>query len=129
MARFACALLLTALLASGCGGNGGGDDKPARAATVPANATLDVTAKEYSFDPGAITVKGLGQLTIALHNKGSLAHDIVIRKGDDEIGGTEAFPAGETRKATVTLKPGTYEFLCTVGDHAKLGMRGKLTVK
>jgi plastocyanin len=129
MARFACALLLTVLLASGCGGGDDGGDKPARAATVPANGTLDMTAKEYSFDPGAITVAGAGRLTIALRNDGSLAHDIRIRKGDTEVGGTQAFAGGETRKAPVNLEHGTYEFLCTVGDHAELGMRGKLTVK
>jgi plastocyanin len=26
------------------------------------------------------------------------------------------------------LTPGTYEFICTVGDHAGLGMKGTLTV-
>jgi plastocyanin len=129
MARFACALVLTALLASGCGGDDGDGDEPARAATVSANGTLDMTAKEYSFDPGAITVKGAGRLTISLRNDGSLAHDIRIRKGDAEVGGTQAFAGGETRKATVNLEHGTYEFLCTVGDHAKLGMRGTLTVR
>ena len=29
----------------------------------------------------------------------------------------------------IDLKPGTYELLCTVGDHAQLGMKGKLTVR
>jgi uncharacterized cupredoxin-like copper-binding protein len=29
----------------------------------------------------------------------------------------------------VRLTPGTYEMLCTVGDHAELGMRGELEVK
>jgi uncharacterized cupredoxin-like copper-binding protein len=27
------------------------------------------------------------------------------------------------------LEPGTYEMLCTVGDHAQLGMKGELTVR
>lgn len=129
MARFAPALALAALLAVGCGGGGDDDGAPKRAVTVGANDTLDMTAKEYEFDPGAITVKGAGRLTINLRNDGSLAHDVVVRKGDREVGGTRAFPAGESRSATVNLEHGTYEFLCTVGDHAELGMRGTLTVK
>jgi plastocyanin len=129
MARIAPALALAALFALGCGGggdDGGGGGKPV---TVPANDTLNVTAKEYEFDASSITVEGAGRLTLDLKNDGSLAHDIVVRKGDEEVGGTQAFPAGESRKATVDLDQGTYEFLCTVGDHAKLGMKGTLTVK
>lgn len=129
MARFACALLLTALLASGCGGDDDGGAAPARSATVPANSSLEMTATEYEFDPGAVTVKGAGRLTIVLRNDGSLAHDVRIRKGDREIGGTPAFGGGESRKTTVNLEHGSYEFLCSVGDHAELGMRGELTVR
>jgi plastocyanin len=44
------------------------------------------------------------------------------------IGGTPPFPAGESRSASVRLATGTYEFICTVGDHAKLGMKGTLKV-
>jgi plastocyanin len=73
-------------------------------------------------------VKGPGTLRIKLENKGSLAHDLKVEKDGREIGGTDAFPAGESRSASVRLAKGTYEFVCTVGDHAELGMRGKLKV-
>jgi len=36
---------------------------------------------------------------------------------------------GGTSQVTVTLKPGTYQFLCTVPGHAAAGMKGVLTVK
>jgi plastocyanin len=35
---------------------------------------------------------------------------------------------GGTSTVTATLKKGTYTFLCTVGAHAKAGMKGKLIV-
>ena len=45
--------------------------------------------------------------------------------------------AGVLTKSTVNYcyspaihpPPGSYQFLCTVGDHAQLGMRGTLVVK
>jgi plastocyanin len=129
MTRLAPALALVALLAVGCGGGGDDDSGGGPAVTVPANDTLKMTAKEYEFDPGGITVDGAGRLTIELTNDGSLAHDVVVRKDGKEVGGTQPFPGGDTKEATVNLEHGTYEFLCTVGDHAELGMKGTLTVK
>ena len=51
--------------------------------------------------------------------------------GDDgqDIGGTPSFAPGDTRSVRLRLQPGTYELLCTVGDHAQLGMKGELTVR
>ena len=44
-------------------------------------------------------------------------------------GGTPPFPGGGTRSARLRLEPGSYKLLCTVGDHAELGMTGELEVK
>jgi plastocyanin len=129
MARLLCTLTLAALVAAGCGGSGDDGGGGGRTVSVAPNGGVMVTAKEYSFDPKTIVVKGAGRLTITLDNEGSLAHDIRVRAGDRELGGTPSFPAGESRKATLTLPHGRYEFLCTVGDHAELGMRGELVVK
>jgi plastocyanin len=122
----ALALTLAAswLLVAGCGG--GGDS--GGTATAPATGSLTVVAKEYSFTPSTIVMTRPGTLRIKLENKGSLAHDIKVEKDGRVIGGTDAFPAGESRSAAVRLAKGTYEFVCTVGDHAELGMRGKLKV-
>jgi plastocyanin len=49
--------------------------------------------------------------------------------GATDIGGTPTFAGGEPRTGTVQVEPGEYELLCTVGDHAALGMKGKLTVR
>jgi plastocyanin len=88
-----------------------------------------VTAKEYSFDPARVEVSGAGSLTIRLRNAGSLAHNLKLTRNGETVGGTPTFPGGETRSGRVNLERGRYEMVCTVGDHAELGMRGELEVK
>ena len=43
--------------------------------------------------------------------------------------GGQVVSSGGTSQVTVSLKPGTYQFLCTVPGHAAAGMKGVLTVK
>jgi plastocyanin len=124
LTRSALTLAAAALLVTGCGGN----DEPGGTVTAPAGGSVRVAAKEYSFDPSTIVVRGAGTLRITLDNRGSLAHDIKVEKDGRVIGGTPAFPAGEKRSATLRLASGTYDFLCTVDDHAELGMKGTLRV-
>lgn len=119
-----CASLLAF---AACGGDD--QDRDTRSVTVKPNSTLRVTAKEYSFDPGAVTVSGAGPLKIQLKNAGSLAHNLKITRSGKTLGGTPTFPGGETRSGRVNLARGRYEMVCTVGDHAELGMRGDFEVK
>jgi plastocyanin len=115
------------VLAAGCGG----DDQQAsgRTVTVASGAAVTVKAHEYRFDPDRVVVRGPGTLTIRLRNDGDLAHNIRVRRGGEEVGGTPSFPPGRTESAQLRLRPGKYELLCTVGDHADLGMTGVLEVK
>jgi plastocyanin len=85
-------------------------------------------AKEYSFDPATIVMRGPGTLSVRLVNEGSLAHNLRLMKDGEGLGGTPSFPAGESRSARLRVERGSYEFTCTVGDHAELGMRGTLKV-
>ncbi len=124
MRRFALTLVLCSLLVAGCGD----EDEPSRTVTAPANAKLRVIADEYSFDPATIVLKGAGTLTLTVRNEGSLAHNLRVFRADEEIGGTPTFPAGRTESARVNLEHGSYEMICTVGDHAELGMRGTLQI-
>ena len=119
-----CALLV---LAAGCGG--GESQQTGRTVTADAKGTVKVEAREYAFDPDRVVVNGGGPLTIELENDGDLAHNIRVVSDGEEIGGTPSFPSGRTESATVRLRPGKYELLCTVGDHADLGMKGELEVK
>ena len=119
-----CALLLCL---SGCGGDDG--EEQTRSVTVNPNSTLRVTGDEYSFDPGRVVVRGAGPLTIRLRNAGELAHNLRIERAGEDIGGTPTFPGGETQSGRVNLEHGRYEMICTVGDHAELGMTGELEVR
>jgi plastocyanin len=125
LTRFALPLAALALIVAGCGG----DEEPGRTVTAPANGAVRVVAKEYSFDPSAIVVEGPGALRVTLVNEGSLAHNLKLMKDGEELGGTPAFPSGESRSARLRVARGSYEFICTVGDHAELGMKGTLKVE
>lgn len=128
--------LLTALALSpltlglaACGGDDedGGGGPPQ---TFTKGQTVAVKGSEYKFDPGNVIVEGGGgRVTISLENTGSLAHNLRIVRGGSDVGGSPTFTGGETKSATVELTPGEYEIVCTVGDHADLGMKGKLTVR
>ena len=126
MRRLLSSIALLALLAAGCGGD---DDEPGRTVTVDAGKPLTIVADEYSFDPETIVVTGGGKLTIELDNEGTLAHNLRVFDGATEIGGTPTFVGGDPRSGVVRVTPGEYTLECTVGDHAALGMTGKLRVR
>jgi plastocyanin len=117
---------LVLVLATGCGDD---DDGPGRTVTAKSGQAVYVVADEYSFDPETIVLTGGGELEIELENAGSLAHNLRVFDGGSELGGTPTFSGAQTRSGVVRVEPGEYELVCTVGDHAELGMTGKLTVK
>ena len=122
-------LPLTALLLLAPAGCGGDDDAPGRTVNVRAGETVRVVADEYSFDPQTIVLQGRGKLEVELENKGVLAHNLKVFDGAKDIGGTPTFTGGKTRPGSVAVEKGEYELVCTVADHAELGMTGKLSVR
>jgi plastocyanin len=130
------ALLLAAALLTGCGG--GGDKKKDEGVknkdtvTVGHNQPIAFGASEYKFEPKNVIVNsGTTQAAVVrfvMRNNGSLAHDLHVEKDGQDLGGTPIFAPGKTESGQATLAPGKYDFLCTVGDHAALGMKGTLTV-
>jgi plastocyanin len=128
-------LAAVAVALGGCGGGdkkGDGGEKTKDTVTVGHNQPIAFGADEYAFEPKNVTVKaGTSKPTVVrfvLRNNGSLAHDLHIEKDGSDLGGTPIFGPGKVESGKATLSPGTYEFLCTVGDHAALGMKGKLVV-
>jgi plastocyanin len=135
MRRTLPGLVAALLLLTGCGGGGGnqGDGGQKKGAvTVGHNQPIAFGAREYSFEPKNVIVdSGTTKPTVVrfvLRNNGSLGHDLHVEKNGQDLGGTAIFGPGQTGSGQATLAPGTYEFICTVGDHAGLGMKGTLTV-
>lgn len=85
--------------------------------------TVAISGKEYSFTPSSISVSH-GTVTFRLSNRGTIGHDLNV---DGKT--TPVINPGKTATITVSLKKGTYTFICTVPGHAKLGMKGTLKVK
>lgn len=119
------ALVTAATLFASCGGD---DDKSERTVTAEPGETVRVVADEYSFDPANVVLPS-GPFRVELRNDGVLAHNLRVFRGDRDIGGTDTFQGGRTRSAEVPVDPGRYELVCTVGNHAELGMRGELAVR
>lgn len=93
-------------------------------------------ALEFEADPGGAlaftsdtaTAKA-GKVTVDFKNESGVPHDVAIEsEGGETVGQTEIIPEGSD-STTVTLKPGTYHYYCTVPGHRQAGMEGTLTVK
>jgi plastocyanin len=128
------AALVTVLALAGCGGgdNGGDGGQKGDSVTVGHNQPIAFGATEYAFTPKTVTVNaGTSKPSLVrfvLRNNGSLAHDLHVEKDGQDLGGTPIFAPGNSASGQATLGPGTYQFICTVGDHAALGMKGTLVV-
>jgi uncharacterized cupredoxin-like copper-binding protein len=89
--------------------------------TVP---TVTVTLKEFKI--ATSTNLRAGKVTLNVVNKGKVAHALQLA-GPGVHAKTAMLAAGKSAKLTVTLKDGTTQLWCPVGNHASLGM--KLTAK
>jgi plastocyanin len=117
---------LLAVAAVGCGG-GGDDDGGQRYVEPkgPAQESIDIDAKNFSFSPDAITVApGIAEITLT--STGGL-HDLVFDGAFDgfrlEVGTDDS----DSKK--LDLEAGTYTFYCSLSGHRAAGMEGTLTVK
>jgi uncharacterized cupredoxin-like copper-binding protein len=93
----------------------------ARPSAVAAT-TVTVTMKEFKFVLSKKIVPH-GTVTFKLVNKGKIAHDFKIAGKKSKL-----IQPKKSGKLVVTLKKGKLAYVCTVDSHAKLGMKGKLTV-
>jgi uncharacterized cupredoxin-like copper-binding protein len=128
-ARALGAFALAALAIVACSGSA---PSAAPATPVPSGVVAVEAAKDspYSFSPTAMTVPA-GTVTFSVKNAGNEEHEFEIFKADgttvvDEI---EGLVPGLTKSLTVTLEPGSYQFMCKLNGHDQLGMKGVITVK
>jgi uncharacterized cupredoxin-like copper-binding protein len=91
--------------------------------TIALAASSDaVTAKEYKFILSSKNLKH-GKVTFRITNKGKLAHDFKIAGKKTKI-----IQKGKSATLTVTLRKGTYRYVCTIPGHSDKGMKGTLKV-
>jgi uncharacterized cupredoxin-like copper-binding protein len=99
---------------------------PTTTSTVPvgtAQTTVQVNMVEYAFQLSQSTMAS-GQITFVIKNSGNEIHNFAIlgNKAGAQIG------PGATETWTVSLPPGTYNYICDVPFHAERGMTGQFTV-
>lgn len=99
---------------------------PTPISSVSATKTFVVEAKDFSFAPTTIKVKTGDTVVITFKNTQG-THDFKIDEFDvvtNQIG-----EGDEEEMEFVANKKGTFEYYCSVGNHRKTGMVGKLIVE
>jgi uncharacterized cupredoxin-like copper-binding protein/mono/diheme cytochrome c family protein len=114
----------------GGGATGGGGGGPSGTATANARNEVEIPADPtglLQFKVKSAQAKA-GKVTLLSKNDSSVPHDISVKgNGVNKQGPTVS--NGKTSKVVADLKPGTYEFYCSVPGHEQAGMKGTLTVK
>ncbi|HXG27051.1 MAG TPA: cupredoxin domain-containing protein [Candidatus Binatia bacterium] len=123
---FLTSCLGLAAVVAACGGDSGASSAPT---TVP-SGVVAVETKEYQFTPSTVTIPA-GSVTFSVKNAGTEEHEFEVFQADgttviDEI---EGLVPGLTKTLTLSLEPGTYQFMCKLNGHDVLGMKGTLTVQ
>jgi uncharacterized cupredoxin-like copper-binding protein len=88
-----------------------------------AKASVSVAAKEFKFTLRPTSAPG-GPVTFRVNNVGKTQHDFKIAGKK-----TPLINPKKSATLTVSLKRGTYTYICTVPGHAASGMRGKFAVR
>jgi plastocyanin len=138
-------VIVTLFALAGCGGSSKtSSSTPAPANSAPAASTpttappaatsagpLALAADpsgQLNFDTSMLTAKA-GQVSIKFTNASPVAHNLTIESSSGQaIGATPTFSGG-SKSLSVSLKPGTYTFFCSVPGHRAAGMSGTLTVQ
>ncbi|MGI8421898.1 MAG: plastocyanin/azurin family copper-binding protein [Gaiellaceae bacterium] len=68
-----------------------------------------------------------GRIKIVFLNRSTLKHNVNVESGEHELGKSSTIGRATTT-FSVTLKPGKYNFYCSVPGHEDAGMRGTLIV-
>jgi plastocyanin len=92
-------------------------------AAPAATYKLSADKSKLKFNKSTIRAKA-GKVTLKMSNPSPLPHNV----GVQGKGTGKTVNKGGTSTYSVTLKKGTYTFYCSVGSHAKAGMKGKLIV-
>ena len=92
--------------------------------SAPVSSTLDINLEEFSITGDLVAPAG--EVTLLVHNNGSMDHNLGVRELDlltpnFGSGGTVSLELGE-------LAPGEYTLYCEIAGHEAAGMVATLTV-
>ena len=87
---------------------------------------ITITGSNFKFDSATITVKKCDTVNINFKSSGGF-HDFVIDEFDVK---SKIIDTGLSDNVEfIASKAGTFEYYCSVGNHRKMGMVGKLIVQ
>jgi plastocyanin len=116
----ATATLIVAALLIGCGGS-----QPTASVR---DGRVEIALDEFLIAPQDITVEP-GRATFRITDRGRLRHSFRLWGADSEPVNVQTLFPGEEAVRTADLAPGEYRMVCTVSNHAELGMSGRLIVR
>lgn len=121
VARLILASVTSAVLLAACGATAETPAPPA----IPGAPEVAVSTTEMRFTPSDIRLPA-DAVNLLVRNDGSQRHDLTIA----ELGIKLVVEPGQSVTAGLRdLKPGTYEFHCSVFGHKDGGMVGRVTVE
>lgn len=128
--RFSLVILL-AVAAAGCGGDGGagtggGPADGGSGAGGPV-ATVEVVETDFQIDPMEAEVAESGTIRVNLSNEGQTAHSLEIEAPEEEVV-SDTLEPGESTTFITDLPAGEYSWYCPIANHRELGMDGSITV-
>jgi uncharacterized cupredoxin-like copper-binding protein len=107
--------------------------------------TVNVKLKEFVIAP-SVRQAASGKVTFVVKNVGKINHEMVVMKTNvppgklpqnashrvpekGVVGEVGDVHPGQTKKATITLKPGKYVLLCNIAGHYKAGQYSGFVVR
>jgi len=95
-------------------------------AATPAVVHLSAPVSGLKYDQKVVHAHA-GKIKIVFLNRSPLKHNVNVEIGEKEFGKSATITKGTTT-FFVTLKPGKYNFYCSVPGHEDAGMKGTLIV-
>lgn len=83
---------------------------------------------QLAYSTKSLSAKA-GKVTIDFSNSAPLSHNVTIESSSGSVVGSTPTFQGGSKTLSLSLKPGTYKFFCSVPGHRQAGMEGTLVVK
>jgi plastocyanin len=95
-------------------------------AATPSVVHLSAPVSGLRYDQKVVHAHA-GRIKIVFLNRAMMKHNVNVELGEHELGHSATIMKGTTT-FFVTLKPGSYNFYCSVPGHEDAGMHGTLIV-